>query len=63
MGVSPEVRGRGLGLALLCQAVKSLKESGVQDMVIDWTTLLDFYEKAGFLPWKAYLGYVQELQC
>lgn len=61
IGVSRDLRGRGLGFALLCYGVQRLKELGVQRMVIDWTTLADFYGKIGFKPWRSYLAYSRKL--
>ena len=54
MGLAPALRGRGLGQVLLDRAVRHLARLGVEDMVIDWTVLLDFYGKLGFVPWKHY---------
>lgn len=57
IGVDPAYRGRGLGLALLVAAVDDLFRKGVDPMVIDWTTLADFYGKLGFVPWHGYQDY------
>ena len=54
MGLSPAVRGRGLGEALRDRAIVHLAALGVQEMVIDWTILLDFYGKLGFVPCRRY---------
>jgi GNAT superfamily N-acetyltransferase len=54
MGLSPALRGRGLGLALLDRAVVHLAAHGGDEMVIDWTILLDFYGKLGFTPCRRY---------
>ena len=54
IGVSAHLRGRGLGLALLCKSVEYLQGLGVRNMCIDWTGLVDFYGKIGFKPWKHY---------
>ena len=54
MGVAPRLRGRGLGLALVDRAVRHLASLGVDEMVIDWTVLLEFYGKLGFVPWRQY---------
>lgn len=54
IGLAKEHRKRGLGLALCALAVQDLKERGVQTMVIDWTNLVSFYEKLGFVVWKQY---------
>jgi GNAT superfamily N-acetyltransferase len=54
MGVDPTLRGQGLGLALLDQAMVHLASLGVDEMVIDWTVLLEFYGKLGFVPRRHY---------
>ena len=54
MGLAPALRGRGLGLVLLDRSVQHLARLGVEDMVIDWTVLLDFYGRLGFVPGKHY---------
>lgn len=54
MGLAPALRGRGLGLVLLDRSVRHLARLGVEDMVIDWTVLLDFYGQLGFSSWKHY---------
>jgi len=54
MGVAPELRGRGLGRVLLDRAIVHLAALGVQEMVIDWTILLDFYGQLGFVPRRRY---------
>lgn len=54
MGLAPALRGHGLGLVILDGSVRHLARLGVEDMVIDWTVLLDFYGRLGFVPWKRY---------
>jgi len=54
MGLSPELRGRRLGLALLDRAVLHLAGLGLDEMVVDWTILLDFYGALGFEPCREY---------
>lgn len=61
IGVAKHVRGRGLGLALLCESVADIKRRGVQRMCIDWTGLVDFYGKIGFIVWKSYRHAVKGL--
>lgn len=61
IGVSEAVRGRGLGLALLQAGLARLRELGAGPTVIDWTTLLDFYGRAGFRPWLHYRQARKEL--
>ena len=48
IGVATQERGRGLGHALLGSALINLKQRGVRQCIIDWTTLDDFYGKHGF---------------
>ncbi len=54
IGIAAAHRGRGMGLALLRHSVTTLKSRGVDDMVIDWTVLAQFYMKTGFRIWKRY---------
>jgi GNAT superfamily N-acetyltransferase len=57
MGIAEDVRGSGLGLALLALSVERLHTDGVRDMAIDWTVLLDFYGACGFTSWRRYSPY------
>lgn len=54
IGVSPALRGQGLGLSLLVMALEQLQAWGAAETVIDWTDLLDFYARCGFRPWLRY---------
>lgn len=54
LGIAPALRGRGLGLALLDRAVLHLRRRDVTDVVVDWTVLLDFYGRLGFVPIREY---------
>ncbi len=54
IGVSPALRGQGMGLALLVRALEQLRVWGATETVIDWTDLLDFYSRCGFAPWLRY---------
>jgi len=62
MGVSPAIRGRGLGLALLDRSVAHLAALGADEMVIDWTNLLGFYGKLGFAPYRRYRAGARRLR-
>lgn len=57
IGVSEEVRGRGLGHALLAAALLELKGRGCRQTIIDWTTLKDFYGRHGFEVTREYRGF------
>ncbi|MBI1297427.1 GNAT family N-acetyltransferase [bacterium] len=54
IGISAAKRGRNFGLALLDAGLRRLHNNGVNGCVIDWTTLLDFYAKCGFEPYRSY---------
>lgn len=54
IGISASQRGRNFGLALLDAGLRRLHNNGVNGCVIDWTTLLDFYGKCGFEPYRSY---------
>jgi GNAT superfamily N-acetyltransferase len=54
IGVSWDCRGKGYGAALLDAGLRRLRDHGVDGCVIDWTTLLDFYGKFGFQPYREY---------
>ncbi|MBC7544529.1 MAG: GNAT family N-acetyltransferase [Candidatus Sericytochromatia bacterium] len=54
IGVSEAQRGRGLGMALLIAGLHELRRLGADEVVIDWTDLLDFYGRVGFQPWLRY---------
>jgi GNAT superfamily N-acetyltransferase len=54
VGVSADRRGQGYGAALLDAGLRRLHNNGVNGCVIDWTTIVDFYGKFGFTPYRAY---------
>jgi GNAT superfamily N-acetyltransferase len=54
IGVSKGCRGMGYGAALLDAGLRRLRDDGVAGCVIDWTTLLEFYGKFGFRPYRRY---------
>ncbi len=54
MGLAHDLRGRGLGLALLDRSVQHLADLGMEEVVIDWTGLLGFYGRLGFAQWRQY---------
>ncbi len=55
VGVSRDLQGRGLGLAVVALAADHLRRVGARRVVIDWTDLLDFYGRLGFEPWLSYV--------
>ncbi|MED2974142.1 GNAT family N-acetyltransferase [Fictibacillus sp. B-59209] len=60
LGISPEYRGKGLGKKIVARGMRVLFDRGVSHLVIDWTTLVDFYSKLGFSVWKSYTRYQKE---
>ncbi len=54
IGVAKDLRGKGSGNALLGSALEYLRDRGVEQCIIDWTGLVDFYGKHGFVPTRKY---------
>lgn len=54
LGLSPETRGLGAGLGVVGAGMRHLHEHGLKFARIDWTTLVDFYGRAGFKPSLTY---------
>ncbi len=61
IGISKSFRGKGYGNALLSESLLGLKRLGVRNCLIDWTTLVDFYAKHGFVPTHTYNSYTLQL--
>ncbi len=54
LGVDKSYRKRNIGYDLVAFATNLLIDSGAEDIIIDWTNLLDFYRKFGYEVWKTY---------
>lgn len=54
VGIDPNVRSKGVGLAMVVKAMESLKARGMEGIFIDSTWLRGFYEKAGFETYWEY---------
>jgi predicted N-acetyltransferase YhbS len=61
IGVSDDCRGQGYGGALLDAGLRRLRECSVRGCVIDWTSLVDFYGKFGFKPYRQYAMLLKSL--
>lgn len=61
LGVSADVRGQGLGLALIDGALRRLHNNGINGCVIDWTTHLALYGKFGFEPYREFGRWQKQL--
>lgn len=57
LGVDAAERGHGYGLAIVEAGIAVLRNRGVKHIVIDWTGLIDFYQKLGYHIWKSYDAY------
>jgi GNAT superfamily N-acetyltransferase len=55
IGVASARRGQGLGAVLMDGGLCRLRDSGARGCVIDWTTIVDFYGKFGFTPYREYV--------
>lgn len=54
LGVGRDARGKGYGAAVVDGAARYLRDEGIRGCVIDWTSLVDFYGKYGFEPYREY---------
>ena len=54
VGVKESERGKGIGLALVAEGSRLLKERGVRNCFIHWTWLVDWYGKLGYKVWQEY---------
>ncbi|MBL8059638.1 MAG: GNAT family N-acetyltransferase [Chthonomonas sp.] len=61
IGIAKDLRGRGLGDALLASALLVLQSRGARQTIIDWTTLVDYYGKHGFAVTRRYRSLVLDL--
>lgn len=57
LGVDSAERGQGYGLAIVKAGIAILQERGMKHIVIDWTGLVEFYQKLGYDVWKSYDAY------
>jgi beta-N-acetylhexosaminidase len=54
VGVAPDARGRGIGLALVARATELLRERGLARSYVGYTWLVDWYGKLGYRVWMEY---------
>jgi beta-N-acetylhexosaminidase len=61
VGVRDDVRGKGIGLGMICAAMEEMRKRGGIDVVfIDSVVLDNFYEKVGFKIWRKYRRFTIE---
>lgn len=61
LGIDENEQKQGYGLAITQAALVFLQERGLKNIVIDWTTFIDFYRKLDFEPWKTYRIFLKQL--
>lgn len=54
LGVDRSYRGQSIGYDLVASATNILIDNGADNIIIDWTNLLDFYRKFGYEVYKTY---------
>lgn len=62
LGVGQTKRKIGLGYDIVAWSINYLVESGVSDIIIDWTGLVTFYQQFGFEVWKTYFYAVKKFE-
>lgn len=62
LGIAAAERGNGYGEKLVQAAMAFLSERGVQKIIIDWTNLVSFYKRLGFVPWRKYNTYSKNVE-
>lgn len=61
IGVHENARGNGYGLAMMAHVIETFRDEGYTQMIIDWTTIIDYYAKFGFEPFVEYIDYTKTL--
>jgi len=54
LGVSPDHREQGIGLALAACATEALRDRGATKCFVHWTWLREWYGKLGYEVWEEY---------
>lgn len=62
IGMDREYRGKGFGLYLMEKVIHAFQQQGYRHMMIDWTQLIDYYQKIGFEPVVRYTTLMKELK-
>lgn len=57
LGIDAAERGKGYGISIVKAAIAFLRNRNIHNIVIDWTTLIAFYEQLGYEVWKSYDAY------
>ncbi len=62
LGVDRQLRGKHYGIDLVKAATNELIARGMEHIVIDWTQLVEFYEKLGYSIWKQYVAMSKKIE-
>ncbi len=54
LGVDKEFRKLGLGMDMMSVGIKCLIDRNVSQIILDWTGLMELYDRFGFEVWKSY---------
>ena len=55
LGVDKERRGKGISKEMITTLLYDLHKEGKDEILIDWTSLLVYYQQFGFEVWKCYM--------
>lgn len=61
LGVDQDYRKYSLGFDVTAYTINHAVSIGASDIIIDWTNLVEFYEKFGFQVWHTYESYKKEV--
>lgn len=54
VGIAKDLRGNGLGTAMLAKTLELLRKRGVKYALAEYTSEVGFYERLGFKSWRSY---------
>jgi ribosomal protein S18 acetylase RimI-like enzyme len=54
VGVKESERNKGIGLAMVAEASRILRDRGMRNSFVHWTWLVDWYGKLGYKVWQEY---------
>ena len=61
LGVDKDERGKGISKEMLSVLLKGFADQGKNEVMIDWTGLLVYYQQFGFEVWKCYMKAIMNL--
>ncbi len=54
LGIDKDFRKQGLSRTLIEQAINDALDEGAEEIIIDWTSLIEYYKKFNFEIWNEY---------